>query len=185
MTNGNIINEVHITIDIRVVNVIASTKLDQQIPIEVLHEKLSHVQYDPEIFPGLIYRRKNPKATIIMFSTGKITSIGTRSEKEAIRSIQVTVDDISSIIGSSRFPPPKIENIVAVADTKKHLDFDKVLHLLGNAVYKARRYAALIYKTNKGTILIFESGKIVCAGAKGEKDAKQAIEKLHKILKKI
>jgi transcription initiation factor TFIID TATA-box-binding protein len=119
-----------------------------------------------------------------MFSTGKITSIGTRSEREALRSIQATVDSISGVIGSSSFPRPKIENVVAVADTKKHIDFDKMLHLLTGTTYKPRNFAALIYKTNKGTILIFESGKIVCTGAKGEKAAKQAIEKLYKILKK-
>ena len=113
--------------DLRIVNVVSSTKAKCRIDIESLSTKLPFTQYEPGIFPGLIYRRRKPKATITLFSTGKIVSTGARSVKDSKRSIFATVSEIALIEGVS-FDIEKIrtENIVAVADVHSEIDLEKV-----------------------------------------------------------
>lgn len=38
-------------------------------------------QYDPNVFPGLIYRMKNPKVTFLVFGAGKVVITGAKSEQ--------------------------------------------------------------------------------------------------------
>ena len=37
---------------------------------------LSHLQYEPELFPGLIYRMKAPKVVLLIFVSGKVVLTG-------------------------------------------------------------------------------------------------------------
>lgn len=37
------------------------------------------VQYEPEVFPGLVYRMKSPKVTFLIFVSGKIVVTGAKS----------------------------------------------------------------------------------------------------------
>lgn len=39
------------------------------------------VQYEPEIFPGLIYRTKQPKIVLLIFMSGKIVLTGAKVMK--------------------------------------------------------------------------------------------------------
>lgn len=51
---------------------------DRSGPITSREDK---VQYEPEVFPGLVYRMKNPKVTFLIFVSGKIVVTGAKSEK--------------------------------------------------------------------------------------------------------
>ena len=85
----------------KIVNVIASGKIQGNFDIEYLVEILDDVQYEPEQFAGLVYRK--PEYTIIMFYSGKISSHGTKSETLSKKAIHDTIDELSKksgIIGS-------------------------------------------------------------------------------------
>jgi len=41
------------------------------------------VKYHPEIFPGVVFRLENPKATVLLFENGKLVCSGAKSEREA------------------------------------------------------------------------------------------------------
>lgn len=49
-----------------------------------MHKKSEHceVQFMPELFPGLVYRLKNPKMAFLIFVSGKIVVTGAKSFKE-------------------------------------------------------------------------------------------------------
>lgn len=49
---------------------------DREMPTIVREDK---VQYEPEVFPGLVYRMKNPKVTFLIFVSGKIVVTGAKS----------------------------------------------------------------------------------------------------------
>jgi transcription initiation factor TFIID TATA-box-binding protein len=38
--------------------------------------------YEPELFPGLIYRMKNPKITFLIFASGKLVITGAQKEED-------------------------------------------------------------------------------------------------------
>ena len=42
---------------------------------------MENVMYEPEVFPGLIYRMKEPKSVLLLFSTGKIVCTGVKDEE--------------------------------------------------------------------------------------------------------
>jgi transcription initiation factor TFIID TATA-box-binding protein len=41
-----------------------------------------HQQYEPELFPGLIYRMKQPKIVLLVFVSGKIVLTGAKVRDE-------------------------------------------------------------------------------------------------------
>jgi len=52
--------------------------------------------YEPEQFPGLIYRMKDPKTVLLLFASGKLVCTGAKSEEmvyESIVKIYGVLDD--------------------------------------------------------------------------------------------
>lgn len=172
------------TPNVKVVNVVVSTKADRQIDIELLVTKLSHVIYEPESFPGLIYRRRDPKATIIMFSTGKIVSIGSRSEEAARESIITTISEIASIRKENiTVKTMTTENVTAISDIGCQIDIEKAANCGIKAMYKPEQFPGLIYRVRDNIVaLIFKSGKILSVGSKSENEARSIIHFTYKNL---
>ncbi len=43
---------------------------------------LEQVEYEPELFPGLVYRMREPKVVLLLFAPGKVVITGGKSVKE-------------------------------------------------------------------------------------------------------
>jgi transcription initiation factor TFIID TATA-box-binding protein len=173
--------------NLRIVNVVASTFVQSTIDIEKLAMMLKQVNYEPEVFPGLIYRRQNPKATVIMFASGKITSVGTDSENQARRAIRTTVEEIKrlgGLMGSCKLNSINIENVVGTLDLGLNIDLNKLALILPNAIYETEQFPGLIYRpsSRKEVVLIFASGKLVATGAKNELRLRQLLKEVYKII---
>jgi transcription initiation factor TFIID TATA-box-binding protein len=71
----------------------------------------------------------------------------------------------------------EVENVVATADLKQHLDLNAILEVTPGARYSPERFPGLIYRLKKPrtTTLLFASGKMVCTGAKSTRSANTAI----------
>ena len=72
---------------IDVVNIVASANLHGKIDLEIAADLLDNVMYEPEQFPGLIYRMGEPKVVMLLFSSGKIVCTGGKSEKVVHESV--------------------------------------------------------------------------------------------------
>lgn len=48
--------------------------------LSTAHDKFS--QYEPEIFPGLIYRMATPKIVLLIFASGKIVLTGAKNKSD-------------------------------------------------------------------------------------------------------
>jgi len=84
-SNGIIIlNKPKITIQ----NVVASGNLRNSVDLETASDILENVMYEPEQFPGLIYRMKNPKVVILIFASGKIVCTGAKSDEMVQESVR-------------------------------------------------------------------------------------------------
>jgi len=173
--------------NVKVVNVVASTKAERQIDIELLATKMPHTIYEPENFPGLIYRKCDPKVSIIVFSTGKIVSIGSVSEKIAKESIITTISEIMSIQGE-KITVKRIstENVIAISSIGCEIDLEKAVNCEIKAIYEPKKFPGVIYRVRNNLVaLIFKSGKIISVGSKSEDEAKSIIHLTYKILKKF
>ena len=80
----------------------------------------------------------------------------------------------------------KIENVVASATLNQKVDLNAVVKSYPGVEYRPEQFPGLVYrlKRPKTATLIFNSGKMVCTGAKSEKEARRAVMKVVKELKK-
>ncbi|MCZ2808268.1 MAG: TATA-box-binding protein, partial [Candidatus Bathyarchaeota archaeon] len=62
--------------EIKVVNIVASANLLGRIELEEAAYSLGRTMYEPEQFPGLIYRMDDPKVVILLFASGKLVCTG-------------------------------------------------------------------------------------------------------------
>jgi len=80
---------------ITIENLVANGDLNYSINLDKAAITLENTMYEPEIFPGLIYRIKNNSAVFLVFSTGKYVCVGTNSEKDISRAVIKLNDAIS------------------------------------------------------------------------------------------
>ena len=171
---------------IRIENVVASVTLNQRFDLNAIVKGNPGVEYRPEKFPGLVFRLKNPKTAILIFSTGKMVCTGANSERKAKQAVKKVVKELknSGIIIPGK-PEIKVVNIVASANLLGRIELEDCAYSLARTMYEPEQFPGLIYRMDdpKVVILIFASGKIVCTGATKEEDVYKAVAKLHKQLK--
>jgi transcription initiation factor TFIID TATA-box-binding protein len=73
---------------IRIVNIVASANLWGVIDLEKAAFTLGKTMYEPEQFPGLIYRMDDPKTVILIFRSGKLVCTGANKEGDVDRSVE-------------------------------------------------------------------------------------------------
>jgi transcription initiation factor TFIID TATA-box-binding protein len=67
---------------VKIQNIVASASLGGKIDLEQAVSKLGKTMYEPEQFPGLIYRMDEPRVVILLFATGKLVCTGARKEQD-------------------------------------------------------------------------------------------------------
>jgi len=170
---------------INIENVVASATLNQKIDLNSIVRIVPGVEYRPEQFPGLVYRLKKPKTATLIFSSGKMVCTGAKSERLARKAVTKVVDQLKRngivILGK---PEIQVQNIVASAGLGGHIDLEKVTYSLKRTMYEPEQFPGLIYRMDdpKVVILIFTTGKLVCAGARKEAEVPRAIAKLQETL---
>jgi len=72
---------------IQIQNIVASANLGVEIDLERAAYLLSNTMYEPEQFPGLIHRMKEPKVVLLIFSSGKMVITGAKSEEDVQKAV--------------------------------------------------------------------------------------------------
>jgi transcription initiation factor TFIID TATA-box-binding protein len=75
-------------------NMVASANLHGKIDLEMMSDVLEHVMYEPEQFPGLIYRMTEPKVVLLVFASGKLVITGAKKEEQ----VHEAADKIRAIL---------------------------------------------------------------------------------------
>ena len=174
--------------DIKVVNIVVSTSLKHDIPLEKMAATLSNTEYNPEQFPGLVIRIKEPKTSALIFSSGKVVCTGARSMDKVEESIKKIIKSLEKInVKITIKPEIKIQNIVASGSVGMDLNLNTLAMKLENTEYEPEQFPGLVYKlaAAKATFLLFSNGKVVCTGTKSEKEVHAALDKLIENLKKV
>jgi transcription initiation factor TFIID TATA-box-binding protein len=70
-------------IDFKIQNIVASCDIRFPIRLESLaHAHSQFCSYEPELFPGLIYRMITPKVVLLVFVSGKLVLTGAKERKD-------------------------------------------------------------------------------------------------------
>ncbi|RLF54403.1 MAG: TATA-box-binding protein [Thermoplasmata archaeon] len=173
--------------EIKIENVVASATAGGELDLQKLATSLKNAEYDPERFPGLIYRVKEPKTALLLFSSGKMVCTGAKSVEEAKEVVRRVVRNIKELgMDVSDEPEIEIQNIVATSELNVPLNLNNIAITLGleRVEYEPEQFPGLVYRVEKPKVvaLLFGSGKIVCTGARNEEEIREALDQIVKEL---
>ena len=171
-------------IDYSINNIVATAKVEisEKFDLVKLARKLYDAEYFPERFPGLILRQKDPRATFLIFSTGKMVITGLEDVDNAEIAVKKLLKKIRKFGIKKNEPEIIIQNMVASGDFHQIIDLNKAVILMEYIMYEPEVFPGLIYnmKDPRAVFLLFSTGKFVCTGVKTEEILEKAIMKLTK-----
>jgi len=170
---------------IDIVNVVASATIDQKLDLYKIQEKFPDVEYNPDQFPGAVFRIKNPKTATLLFSTGKMVCTGSKSSELAVKAVNIVVGKLrKGGIKIKKNAVVTVQNIVSSINLGGKIHLEKAARTLPRSMYEPEQFPGVIHRMidPKTVILIFASGKLVCTGAKTEKDVYRSVNNLHSLL---
>ena len=85
---------------IEISNLVITTDYEQPVDLNnlVLSLPFEKTEYEPEQFPGLIYRIDDPSAVCLVFSSGKCVITGTKSPEDADAAADALMDELNSVL---------------------------------------------------------------------------------------
>ncbi len=172
---------------IRIENVVATTALNTDLELPSVAVMLENAEYEPEQFPGVVYRIRDPKTAVLLFRSGKMVCTGAKSVKQVHHAVEIVVKELTAA-GVKVDPSPEVhvQNIVASSDLESDLNLNAIAISLGldRIEYEPEQFPGLVYRLHDPAVvaLLFGSGKIVCTGAKTVDDLCRAVQRLQEDL---
>ncbi|MFO8109464.1 MAG: TATA-box-binding protein [Thermoplasmata archaeon] len=166
---------------LKIENVVASSSMERKIDLEEASRVLEGSEYDPEKFPGLVFRVKEPKTAILLFTSGKVVCTGGKTTEDARSSVNKVKDLLNeSGIEVTSEIEVTVQNIVASYGLGVDLNLNSVAITLGleRVEYEPEQFPGLVYRLQHSDVvlLLFGSGNMVCTGAKDIDDLEDAVE---------
>lgn len=170
---------------LEIVNLVATASLKQKVNLVDI-SKMKHIIFDQEIYGGRVAYLKTPSmhGKVIIFSSGKLISVGTKSLTEAKEDLQATAKMLAEHNYIEQVEiEAQVRNIVAIKKMSERLDLEEIANK-HQSIYEPEQFPALIMKLNnpKATLLIFSTGKIVIAGTKSQKELEEVEKQIQKTL---
>ena len=167
----------------KIENVVASASLGIELDLQALAMSLDGSEYEPEQFPGLIYRIKDPKAALLLFKSGKVVCTGAKSSAQVNAAIKKVLKQIEGTgVSVTKEPEIVVQNIVASSDLGQEINLNAIAISLGleRVEYEPEQFPGLVYRLDepKVVVLLFGSGKLVCTGGKTLEDIGKAVDKI-------
>ncbi len=170
-------------IAVKVENIVASTIFAEKLDLDVIATSLEEAEYEPEQFPGLVYRLKDPKTATLLFRSGKANCTGAKNIEDVRKTVNIISDKLKKLgVKVHKDLDIVVQNMVATADLGGELNLDEVAVAFGleNVEYEPEQFPGLVYrvKVPKVVMLLFGSGKIVCTGGRNTEDVSKAVQDL-------
>jgi transcription initiation factor TFIID TATA-box-binding protein len=170
---------------VNIVNVVSSASVEQKMNLIEIAKKFPETEYNPEQFPGLVFRLTNPRTATLIFRTGKMVCTGAKSKELSIAAVNEVVQKLrKSKIKIKKDALISVQNIVSSINLGGKVHLEKAARTLPRSLYEPEQFPGLIHRMldPKTVILIFASGKLVCVGAKKETEIYRSVHNLHALL---
>jgi len=164
-------------------NIVASTRFADSLDLIATAEILEGSEYDPERFPGLIHRMKEPKTALLLFGSGKAVCTGGKTLNDVRESVDIVAGRLLEAgIPVERHPEITVQNIVATSDLGAGINLANIAISLGveHIEYEPEQFPGLVYRLEdpKVVCLLFGTGKMVLTGAKSVEEIDRAVESI-------
>ncbi|MEK6902741.1 MAG: hypothetical protein AABX02_04110 [archaeon] len=168
-------------IDYAIVNLVASGGLNANLDLYNLAMSIPNIEYEPEQFPGAILKMKEPKVSMLLFKNGKIICSGASAQGQidlAIKKANKMINEIQPSVKILKTIEYEVVNLVATGNLHQNLDLFATAMQLDNVEYEPEQFPGAILRLDdpKLTMLLFKNGKVICAGAKNEKEMIRGLE---------
>lgn len=171
---------------IRIQNMSSTANLGCQVDLKKIAVTCRNTEYNPRRFAAVVMRIREPRATALIFASGKMVVTGCKSTHNAALACR----KFAYIVQKVGFPTSnelefKVQNMVGTSDVGFPIRLEGLVYAHSTyATYEPELFPGLIYRhlNPKVVSLIFVSGKIVITGAKKESDLSSALTKLYPIL---
>jgi len=165
---------------IHIENVVASSDIGQELALDQLAIDLDGAEYNPEDFPGVVYRLQEPKSATLIFRSGKVVCTGAKSVDDVHDALEIVFDDLRELdIDVDSKPPIEVQNIVSSASLDQSLNLNAIAIGLGleQIEYEPEQFPGLVYRLDDPdvVVLLFGSGKLVITGGTETDEAQQAL----------
>ncbi|KAJ8681259.1 hypothetical protein QAD02_017046 [Eretmocerus hayati] len=167
-------------------NVVSTSNLCCELKLMYINTRTRNSEYNPARFTGLVMRIRNPRATALIFRSGKLVCTGARCEEDSFLASKKFARIIQKLGFPVKFTDFKIQNIVATADLKFPIKLESLNQMHGQfSSYEPELYPGLIYRMvlPRVVLLIFVNGKLVLTGAKNRQELREALSNIYPILK--
>ena len=86
-------------LEYKVQNIVTSADLGTPINLNkiAIGFNLDQIEYEPEQFPGLVYRLKEPKVVVLLFGSGKLIITGGKQAEDAKQAVQKIIANLSTL----------------------------------------------------------------------------------------
>lgn len=170
----------------KIQNIVATTSLEKPIPLTKLARTQPNTEYNPDTFPGLVLRIKEPKSAVLVFSSGNLVCTGTKSISQVKQVIEAVIKQLKKInVNITTKPKITVQNIVASGTINLKLNLNYLALEMENTEYEPEQFPGLVYKLNEpnATFLLFSNGKLVCTGTKNRPQLEESMKQLLKNIK--
>ena len=170
-------------IEVKIENIVASATFAEKLDLDVITTSLEEAEYEPEQFPGLVYRLSSPKTATLLFRSGKANCTGAKNLEDVRKTIDIISEKLKKLgVKVYKNIDIVVQNMVATADLGGELNLDEVAVAFGleNVEYEPEQFPGLVYRVKEPRVvmLLFGSGKIVCTGGRNTEDVSTAVEDL-------
>ena len=118
--------------EIKVQNIVASTTFAEKLDLDVIAQSLEDAEYEPEQFPGLVYRLSDPKTATLLFRSGKANCTGAKNVEDVRKTVDIIADKLKKLsIEVYKNPEIIVQNMVATADLGGELNLTETAQGLG------------------------------------------------------
>lgn len=171
---------------IRIQNIASTANLGVPLDLKKIALKCRNTEFNPRRFGAVIMRLREPRATALLFASGKIVVTGVRS----VHNATYAAKKFAYIVERCGFKPKeffdfKVQNVAGTADVGFPIRLEGLVYAHSNfASYEPELFPGLIYRLVSPNVvfLIFVSGKVVITGGKKESDLSIALSKLYPVL---
>ncbi len=173
-------------VDLKIENVIAATELKIELDLLRIAEGIKDAEYDPDHFPGLIYKLKSPKTVTLMFAKGYTVCTGAKSIQNAKAALTIILKKLidQKFITIEKIPKIMIQDIIVSYKYKENLDLLSISKRLPTEdfQYNPKKFPGIIYndKSTDISALIFSSGVVVGYGSPNIVEMDNVLERLER-----
>ncbi|KXA91701.1 hypothetical protein AKJ63_01065 [candidate division MSBL1 archaeon SCGC-AAA259D18] len=145
---------------------------------------LEGARYDPEVFPGVAYRASKPKASFLIFASGKANCVGANTVEGAEGATESLTEQLRDLGFGVGEPETEVQNMVASVDFHREFDLEDIARNFHHAEYNPEVFPGLVFRTEGTSVafLLFVKGEGVCVGAKSEDEIERGIDRVAEAL---